>query len=216
MPCPYRRIQTRLKPSLSRMATIPFIERRKGEGVMNRWKGFTLGALGGIAGVLAMQAYWKTVTSQLGQDPRKMSKPEPTPEQLRWLDDISVVGSNHQPGESSTAALGRIMYRTLAGQEPQSEETRTLLSYLVHWVISMGVSGLYGAFRRPKPVPDIIGGVDLGTRLWFLGDETLMPLLGLTDGPTAYPPILHVHSWGAHIAYGVASAVATQLLRRVV
>jgi hypothetical protein len=181
----------------------------------NRWKGFVLGTTGGIAGVLAMSAYWQIVTSATGQDPRKAQKQNETPEDLRWLDDISLLGKNHKDGESSTAALGRLAYRAVTGQEPESEETRTVLSYLVHWIISMGASGLYGALRGQQHGIDSRGGMRLAVLLWLLGDELLMPLTGFTDGPTAYPANLHAHGWGAHAAYGLASAAATQLLMDV-
>jgi uncharacterized membrane protein YagU involved in acid resistance len=111
--------------------------------------------------------------------------------------------------------MGRIAYRVITGKEPESEETRTMLSYLVHWLISLGVSGLYGALRGRTPGPDAEGGAAMGTSLWLLGDELAMPLLGLTDGPTAYTPLLHLHAFGAHIAYGVASSLATQALHRL-
>jgi hypothetical protein len=181
----------------------------------NRWKGFVLGALGGVAGVLAMQYYWQVVSALAGEDPRKVSTKSDAAEP-QALDSISLIGQHHEAGESSTAAVGRIAYRLITGQEPQSEETKTALSYLVHWGISMAMSGVYGAVRGPVGAPDIRGGLALGNGLWFCGDELAMPLLGLTDGPTAYPPALHAHAWGAHLAYGLASSAVTQLLYRVV
>src|SRR3954452_18207520 len=55
----------------------------------NRWKGFTLGIAGGVAGVFAMQCYWQAVMSLTGDDPRKQTTgPGPHP-----LDDISLVGT---------------------------------------------------------------------------------------------------------------------------
>ena len=138
-----------------------------------------------------------------------------TPYELKELDDISLVGQQHKEGESSTAAMGRIAYRTITGKEPRAQETRTVLSYLVHWLISMGSSGMYGALRGSTDSADMQGGILLGTILWLFGDEFLMPVLGLTDGPTAYPSELHAYSWGAHMAYGIASSMATQLLEKL-
>jgi hypothetical protein len=179
----------------------------------NRWKGFVLGALGGVAGVLAMSAYWQAASALAGEDPREASKENNT---RQPLDSISLIGNHHQEGESSTAAMGRIAYRLVTGQEPQSEETKTTLSYLVHWGISMGMSGVYGALQGPAEVPDIQGGLALGVGLWLFGDELAMPLLGLTDGPTAYPAALHAHGLGAHLAYGLACSTTTQVLHQLV
>ena len=178
----------------------------------NPWKGFVVGTLGGVAGVLAMSYYWQVASALSGGDPRKASKPNDEPQPL---DSISLIGTNHEEGESSTAAMGRIAYQVITGKEPRTQETRTVLSYLVHWLISMFASGLYGAVRGKGHLLDVSGGAAMGTSLWLLGDEVAMPLLGLTDGPTAYPPVLHLHAFGAHIVYGVASSVTTQLLRRL-
>ena len=178
----------------------------------NRWKGFVLGAVGGIAGVLAMRSYWKAVAVLVGDDPRKQSDKGPPD----TLDSISLIGQHHEAGESTTAAIGRIAYQTIAGKPPESQETRTLLSELVHWLLSMGMGGVYGAIRGRAAMPDVLGGLALGVGLWFFGDELVMPLLGVAKGPTAYAPALHAYALGAHIPYGLATSATTQLLQQIV
>src|SRR5919109_3840386 len=124
----------------------------------NRWKGFVLGAVGGVAGVLAMRYYWKAVAALVGDDPRKQSD-NPPPD---TLDSISLIGQHHEAGESTTAAVGRIAYQAIAGKPPESQETRALLSELVHWLLSMVMGGVYGALRGRADVPDVSGGLALG------------------------------------------------------
>lgn len=174
------------------------------------WRGFALGAMGGIAGLLAMRVYWASIKRVTGFDPRKTGHDMEgdTPHQL---DDISLIGQHHKKDESSTAAIGRIAYETIMGRTPD-QQTRSALSYGVHWLISLSIAGLYGALRHEESTPDLLGGALLGTGLWALGDEGLMPLLGLTDGPTAYSLDLHAHGLGAHLAYGLATSSTTQLL----
>ncbi|MFP4345834.1 MAG: hypothetical protein ACLFU8_14155 [Anaerolineales bacterium] len=174
----------------------------------HRWKGYVLGAIGGIAGILAMRQYWKTVTAVVGHDPRRVEQEDQEPQPL---DDISLLGKNFKQGESTTAALGRILYTRLAGEEP-NQQTKTALSYIIHWVISVDASGTYGMLRGPATFPDPVGGTALAVGLWLFGDELFMPLVGLAKGPTAYPAELHAHALGAHLAYGLASAAATQFL----
>jgi hypothetical protein len=176
----------------------------------NRWKGFVLGALRATAGVIAMQYYWKAVAAATGGDPRTQDGRSGPPA----LDDISLVGSHHQSDESTTAAIGRIGYQAVTGQAP-SDETKETLSYLVHWGISMLAGGAYGAVRGPAALPDLTGGLALGIGLWLFGDELAMPLLGLGDGPAAYPPAVHTHGFGAHIPFGLATAVTTQVLQQM-
>jgi hypothetical protein len=179
----------------------------------NRWKGFILGAVGGAVGVIAMRYYWKAASALAGGDPRKQSQGAP---ETDVLDSISVIGQHHEEGESSTAAIGRIGYQLITGKEPESQETRTTLSYLVHWLLSMFMGGVYGAIRGPASMPDVQGGLALGVGLWLFGDELAFPLLGLTKGPTAYPVAVHVHGFGAHLPYGLATAATAQLLHRLV
>jgi hypothetical protein len=177
----------------------------------NRWKGFVLGGFGGVAGVLAMRYYWKGAKAITGRDPRTVQKENQEPQPL---DDISLVGKQHKEGESSTDAMGRIIYQSITGREP-GDETKLALSYVIHWIVSMFASGAYGALRGPAYVPDFEGGTTLGVGLWLFGDELAMPALGLTKGPTAYPAELHAHALGAHIAYGLASSAVTQLLQAI-
>ncbi|MDP9314666.1 MAG: DUF1440 domain-containing protein [Chloroflexota bacterium] len=178
----------------------------------NRWKGFVLGAIGGAVGVVSMRYYWKAVQAITGSDPRTESHGTPDTDAL---DSISLIGTHHRESESSTAAVGRIAYQAIMGKEPESQETKTMLSYLVHWILSMFMGGLYGAVRGEAGVPDVPGGLVLGIGLWLFGDELAFPLLGVARGPTAVPPVLHVHALGTHVPYGVVTAATTQFLQRV-
>jgi len=170
-----------------------------------------LGAVRSAAGVLAMRYYWQAASTVSGGDSRhERGNPEP-----QALDTISLMGTHHEEGESSTAAMGRIAYRAIVGKAPESEETRTALSYLVHWGYLMLTGGINGALRGPTDVPDVTGGLALGLGVWLFGDELATPLLGVAKGPTAYPPALHAHAVAAHVAYGLNLSAATQALYRL-
>jgi hypothetical protein len=177
----------------------------------NRWKGFVLGVVGGAVGVLAMGYYWQAVTALTGQDPRK-EKNEDGP---HALDDIAVAGQHHQEGESSTAAMARILDEAATGKEPK-KETKMTLSTLIHWGYGMLVGGLYGAMRGgAADVPDVPGGLGYGTGLWLFGSELAVPMLGLAEGPTTQPLESHAYALGAHFVYGTVAAATTQILYRV-
>jgi hypothetical protein len=172
-------------------------------------RGLILGAIGGAVGLVAMEGYWKAVASLSGGDPRAH-----TPPRSGRLDQISLIGKQHYEGESATAALGRIIYKRLTGTNPESDEMRTALSYLVHWAVGTGLGAVYGGVRGRAPGVDAVGGAIFGTAVWVLGDELFNPLVGLAKGPTAYPAAVHAHAFGAHLAYGLATSAVTQLLRR--
>ncbi len=174
-------------------------------------KGFILRTAGGAVSVIAMRYYWQAVTALTGKDPRTETRDAPP----HTLDSISLVGKHHEDSETSTAAAGRIVYQTLAGKEPEAQETKTILSQLVHWSYGMLQGGVYGAARANAGVPDVAGGLALATGLWLFGDELAVSLLGLADGPMKFPLSQHAHRWGAHLAYGLAISTTTQVLYRV-
>ena len=180
----------------------------------NRWRGAALGVAGGLVGLLAMRVYQQHLAPALSDAVSDNSRQQEE-QQEQPLDSIAVVGEHHKEDESSTAALGRILYQSLTGEEPQSDELKTTLSYLVHWGFGTLQGGVYGALREDAEFPDLAGGVAFGAALWLFNDELLVPLLGLQDGPTAAPPVQHVNRLGAHLAYGSVTAATTQLLLEV-
>jgi len=184
----------------------------------NRWKGFVTGMLGGAVGVIAMDYYWQTVAPVLDRLSKERgigATTEAYPESLN-LDSLAIAGEQYQVEESSTATLGRILYQWITGKEPESEETKTVLSYLVHWVYGILQGGIYGALTSSEDDGlDILGGPAYAAGLWLFGDELVVPVLGLQSGPTAVPPVQHANRLGAHLAYGLATGIATGLLRRL-
>ena len=166
------------------------------------------GMIGGVAGVLSMQAYWKTAKLIMGEDPRQLTRSgEPDA-----LDEMSVGGQPREEGESSSAAAGRIVYEAVTDHQVHTEDMKTRLSEGVHWGFGLGLAGLYGALRGPAPGSDVAGGAAFGTAVWAFADELAVPLLGLSKGATAYPLEQHVHRLFAHLVYGMATATLTQVL----
>lgn len=177
----------------------------------NRWRGFLLGIAGGAVGTVAMGRYWGAATALTGSDPRAATReggPHP-------LDDISLIGRHHGEDESSTAAIGRIAYQGIAGEAPESEETKGLLSYLVHYGYGSLQGGLFGLATAGRGGETLPLGALYGGGMWLLGDEGAVSLLGLTAGPGKYPLNQHLHRLGAHLVYGLATAGTTVGLRRL-
>lgn len=179
----------------------------------NRWKGFVIGVVGSAAGLVAMNKYWQLVAPKV-QEQEALSDTTIYPENVD-LDDIALTEKHYKEDESSTAALGRMAYRSLTGKEPRSKEGKEILSYLTHWAYGLLQGGLYGAFRgNSGKLLDFRGGAAHGAGLWLLGDETAVPMLGLQKGPTAVTPASHINRLGAHLAYGLTTAATTQLLSK--
>lgn len=117
-------------------------------------------------------------------------------------------GARYHADESATTAIGRIAYETLFGRPP-SEKMKNALSWAVHITYGVGVGAVFAALR---PQPRMLDGALYGAALWLLGDELAVPLLGLSDKPSAYHPSQHAQSFAQHLGYGIALAAATRLL----
>ena len=177
---------------------------------LNRWKGLTVGLVGGLAGVYTMRYYWKYIA------------PELFPEQADWKANpasessnaISLVGQHYEAGEPATAALGRRVYEVITGQEPQSAEMKRLLADLTHWGWGVVAGGLYGGTRTRTYPRDIAGGFFYGIRLW-LGDELLAALMGMRAEPTAFPFRQHLWRLSGHWVYSFVTANVTRILYRL-
>jgi hypothetical protein len=177
----------------------------------NPWKGFIIGTAGSIVGLLAMEYYWRRIAPLLQPEDETEQNSNPYPADLN-LDDISLIGQQYRDEESSTDALGRIFYTRLTGKEPRAKETKTTLSYLVHWLYGMLQGGIYGATQEGSSLSAVPYGLAFATGLWLFGDELVVPLLGLQAGPTAASPAQHANRLGAHLAYGLGTALTAWLL----
>ena len=176
------------------------------------YRGVVLGLLGGGLGVLAMGQYWTRAAPLLDppQEEGEGSEQEPQPDQ----NVISPFGQQHQPGESSTAALGRRAYTAVTGGTP-GKETRAALSEGVHWGFGVLSGAAFGAITARQRTAGLLSGAAFGAALWALNDEGLVPLLGLQDGPAATPPRGHLNRLGAHLSYGLALGLGVWLLEKV-
>lgn len=181
-------------------------------------QGFILGLVGGAVGVLAMDLFRQYVSPLIMPDENGQGANGNTRGGQGGTegqdDSISLVGQHHRPDESSTAALGRMMYSAVEHHDPD-KATKSELSNLVHWGYGILQGGVYGVMQPVLGDNALLGGVLFGTGLWLLGDELAVPLLGLQDGPAAAPTTTHLNRLALHLAYGVTTAAATQLLNRI-
>lgn len=176
--------------------------------------GLLRGALGSLAGLTAMALFFKVTQAVSGGGGNGADDGEGILERHDGLDDISVAGQQTREDEPATATVGRLAYDAAAGHEP-NEETKQKLGQAVHWGYGVLVGGIYGALRPSAPMPDLAAGLGYGTALWLIGDEIMVPLLGLAEGPTAHSIPDHATALAAHLAFGAATASATQALRHV-
>ncbi len=168
-------------------------------------RGLALGIVAGGVGLLAMEVV-RRATAPLVK--KRAHKPTDVFVTAR---SMSQVGVHHEPDESATAAIGRMGYEKLVGEEP-SQETKSDLSWAVHIGYGLLVASGYLALRGHARGHLVRDGLLFGAGLWLLGDELALPLLGLSDKPTAYDPTQHLQSFAQHLGFGVATAATTRAL----
>ena len=178
-------------------------------------KNLLLGAAGAVVGVCAMDAYFKLLKRRSSRSGDNAGEEARSEESRHALDDISIAGIKKREKEPATATLGRLGYHAVKGRDPDRETSRRL-STAIHWAYGVAVGGLYGLLRGDdRAALDIPAGLGYGAALWLIGDEVMVPVLGLSEGPTAHAPADHLKALGAHLVYGVATSATTQALHRV-
>jgi hypothetical protein len=168
------------------------------------WKRVLAGMAGGAAGTAAMGIFMKAASRAAGAQNRQ---PQPK------MHDVSLFGRKHEEGESATAALGRLAFQAATHREPDPK-TKHTLSEAVHWLYGVGQGAAYGLLLGKDARSAVPDGLAFGAALWLFGDEIAIPLLGLSEGPKAYPAALHAQTLGAHLVYGVVAAATVQLIER--
>lgn len=176
--------------------------------------GMLRGALGSLAGLGAMALFFRAMQALSNGAGDGREEGEDFVERHDELDDVSMVGQQTRDDEPATATVGRIAYEQATGHEPD-DEVKQKLGQGVHWGYGVLVGGIYGALRPSASAPDLAAGLGYGTALWLIGDEIMVPLLGLAEGPTGHSISEHASALGAHLAYGAATASATQALKHI-
>lgn len=181
------------------------------ENLPRRGAGSLAGVVGGVAGLIAMRYVMKAASRFVPESKDRGFGSAPQ-------HDVSVIGRHHRDGEASTAAIGRMAYSRVTGREPD-DDTKARLSNGVHWMYGLGMAALYGALRAGRPAPmrrDLATGAGFGALLWLLGDEVVIPLLGLAEGPKATPPQGHAQTLAGHLGYGLVTGAGYSAVRRAV
>jgi hypothetical protein len=176
-----------------------------------RGAGSLAGLAGGVAGLVAMRYVMKTASRFVPESKERGFGSAPR-------HDVSVIGRHHHEGEASTAAIGRMAYTRVTGREPD-DDTKARLSNGVHWLYGLAMAALYGALRGARPAPmrrDLATGAAFGALLWMLGDEVMVPLLGLAEGPRATPLQGHAQALAGHLGYGLVTGAGYGAARRAV
>jgi Protein of unknown function (DUF1440) len=87
---------------------------------------------------------------------------------------------------------------------------------LIHWALGIGAGALYAVVRRRMGAVGKAAGAAFGTGFWAVMDEGVVPLLGLTPGPRAFPWQTHARGLAGHLSFGTVTEGTLRILDTVV
>ena len=158
-------------------------------------KSLLAGAAGGLAGAWAMRRF-SAVWRRLG-GPSSAPQGEPYSSQ-EW----------DSAGGAAEVAAEKLLHRRLSGREKPWAATA------MHYVVGAAASAAYGLVGESAPALRAGSGAAFGAAFWLLGDELIMPRLGLSAQPSRYSVLMNLNSLGEHLVYGItAEQVRRALLR---
>jgi Protein of unknown function (DUF1440) len=98
---------------------------------------------------------------------------------------------------------------------PLSDQERKRYGGAIHWALGIGSGAVYAVVRHRLSWVGRLSGVGFGTAFWAAVDEGLVPALGLTPGPGAFPWQTHARGLAGHLTFGTVTDGTLRLLDAV-
>jgi putative membrane protein len=162
-------------------------------------KGAVAGIIGGLVATYAMSEFQGWWTREVRGEQAQSSGGDHDARDWQELEE----GTNANELAAQTAA------RATIGRRLDREEL-SVAAPAVHYTFGAMVGGFYGALAENAPSVRALSGAAYGTAVWAAADEIAMPMLGLSERTDEQPFERHLHSFAAHIVFGVTA----ELVRR--
>jgi putative membrane protein len=172
------------------------------------WKGLVAGLAGGLIASWTMNQFQATWT-RIAEGSEKSHGA-----QSMQPSDGSNGGQDTKEQDDATVETAKVISETVFGHELQESEKKPA-GTAVHYAFGTATGGLYGALAEFSPQVTTAAGLPFGAAFWLIADETAVPLLGLSKGPTEYPLSTHVYAFASHLVYGVTAELSRRALRQV-
>lgn len=158
------------------------------------WASLATGALGGLAGALAMnqfQSLWSAVSKATG-------------------DRHNAQQQSKSQDEDATQKTARVLSENVFGHELTRSEKQKA-GPAVHFGIGILMGAVYGAAAESLPISRIGRGTVYGAAVWLFADEIAVPAFGLSGSPANTPISTHVNALSSHIVYGFTTDLVKRL-----
>lgn len=190
---------------------------RDGTGTIKRsegdvLKGLAAGLIGGLVASWTMNRFqdvWmKLAGSQSsGDEPQQQAEGQKSEQGLQQAQKKSDEEQDDATVKTASAISEGIFDHKLTKSE------KKIAGPAVHYAFGTSVGGLYGVAAELAPEVARGAGLPFGAAFWLVADETALPLLGLSKGPTAYPVSTHVYALASHFVYGLTAEVVRRGVR---
>jgi len=173
-------------------------------------KGLVAGLAGGLVASWTMnqfQAAWTRI-AEGAEKPHGAQSMQPSE------GSKGNEGNDTAEQDDATVETAKVISRNVFGHELQENEKEPA-GAAVHYAFGTVTGGLYGALAEVSPQVTIGAGIPFGAAFWLIADEVTVPLLGLSKGPTEYPPSTHAYALASHLVYGVTAELSRRALRQV-
>ena len=151
---------------------------------------------GAIAGAVATWVMGKVTNTMYQREDRGARRQE---------DDAREGKTSYGVAEKAGELLGK----------PSSKEQNEQVGAAIHWALGIGAGAVYAVLRRRFNAVGRVAGLGFGTAFWAVVDEGLVPALGLTPGPRAFPWQTHARGLAGHLTFGTVTDGALRVLDAV-
>lgn len=181
------------------------------QGKGNVWKGAAAGLVGGLVASWAMNQFQAALSKATEGFEKPHGAQSMQPSEGSQSGQGSEQNKEHQ--DDATVKAARAISEGIFGHELKESEKETA-GAAVHYAFGTATGGLYGAVAELAPEVTTGLGLPFGAAFWLVADETAVPLLGLSKGPTEYPVSTHVYALASHLVYGLTAELVRHSLRR--
>jgi putative membrane protein len=176
----------------------------------NVWKGLVAGLAGGLVASWTMnqfQAAW-TRMAENSEKPHGAQSMQPS------NGSTGNQSEDMKDQDDATVETAKVISEKVFGHELQESEKKPA-GAAVHYAFGTATGALYGVLAEFSPQVTTAAGLPFGAAFWLIADETAVPLLGLSKGPTEYPLSTHIYAFASHLVYGVTAEFSRRALRQV-
>lgn len=183
------------------------------------WKGLAAGLIGGLVASWTMNRFqdvWSTVAKSVeageGNRVQKVSgEHDKGGEETPGTQELEFSSQSEVPDDTTVKAASAVSEGVFGHRLTPGE--KKVAGTAVHYLLGTGVGGLYGAGAEIAPNITAGAGLPFGAVFWLVVDEGAVPLLKLSEGPTAYPLSVHAYALSSHFVYGLTAEVVRRVVR---